>query len=253
MVRPTGGGRVIAFLGELGAWFTDPAHWTGTDSIPLRLGEHIGLSVGGLGLAMLVAFPLGLFIGHTGRGASVVVGASTIGRAIPSVAILGLAFPVTLTLGWGLGVPPTLLALMILAIPPILTNLYVGLREVDPELRDAATGSGMSGRQLLGQVEWPLALPLALAGMRTAAVTVVATATIGAILSTGGLGRYIIDGIAQQDYPKMVAGAVLVMLLAFAVEGLFAILQRRAVSPGLQRHARPGGVLATPEGRAGGG
>jgi osmoprotectant transport system permease protein len=244
---------VIDFLGQLGAWFTDPAHWTGNDSIPLRVAEHVGLSAGGLGLAMLVALPLGLFIGHTGRGAAVVVGASTIGRAIPSVAIIGLAFPVTLSLGWGLGVPPTLLALMILAIPPILTNLYVGLREVDPDLREAATGSGMSGRQLLARVEWPLALPLTLTGMRTAAVTVVATATIGAILSTGGLGRYIIDGIAQRDYAKMVAGALLVMLLAFAVEGLFALLQRRAVSPGLRRHPGPGGLLATPEGRAGGG
>jgi len=180
----------------------------------------------------------------------VVVGASTVGRAIPSVAIIGLAFPVTLSLGWGLGVPPTLLALMILAIPPILTNLYVGLREVDPELREAATGSGMSGRQLLARVEWPLALPLTLTGIRTAAVTVVATATIGAILSTGGLGRYIIDGIAQRDYPKMVAGALLVMLLAFAVEGLFALLQWRAVSPGLRRQPAPGGVLGAPEGRA---
>lgn len=244
---------MIAFLGELAAWFTDPTHWTGNDSIPLRVGEHVALSVGGLGLAVLVAIPLGLLIGHTGRGSVVVVGASTIGRAIPSVAILGLAFPVTLTLGWGLGVPPTLLALMILAIPPILTNLYIGLRDVDPELRDAATGSGMTGRQLLARVEWPLALPLALTGMRTAAVTVVATATIGAILSTGGLGRYIIDGIAQQDYPKMVAGALLVMLLAFAVEALFAVLQRRAVSTGIRSHESPGGVLASPEGRAGGG
>jgi osmoprotectant transport system permease protein len=244
---------VIAFLGELAAWFTDPAHWTGNDSIPLRVGEHIGLSVAGFALAVLVAIPLGLLIGHTGRGSAVVVGASTVGRAIPSVAILGLAFPVTLTLGWGLGVPPTLLALMILAIPPILTNLYVGLRDVDPDLRDAAAGSGMTGRQVLARVEWPLALPLALTGMRTAAVTVVATATIGAILSTGGLGRYIIDGIAQQDYPKMVAGALLVMLLAFAVEALFAVLQRRAVSAGIRSHPSPGGVLASPEGRAGGG
>lgn len=224
---------MIEFASEVLSWFLDPAHWVGRDAIWLRTAEHIGLSLGGFGLAMLVAVPLGLLIGHTGRGAAVVVGAATIGRAIPSVAILGLGFPLTLQLGWGLGVPPTLLALMILAVPPILTNLYTGLRGVDSDLRDSGRGAGMSESQLLARLEWPLALPVTLTGMRTAMVMVVATATIGAILSTGGLGRYIIDGIAQRDYPKMVAGAILVMLLAFAVEAVFSWLQRRAVSPGV--------------------
>ena len=131
-----------------------------------------------------------------------------------------------------------MIALFALAIPPIITNTYTGLREVDPELIEAARGMGMRETELLAQVELPSAMPIVLAGLRTSAVQVVATATLGAVLGTGGLGRYIIDGIKQQDDPQLFVGAVIVALLAIATELGFAALQRAAVSPGIRRSAR---------------
>jgi osmoprotectant transport system permease protein len=225
----------MEFIGEVAAWFGDPAHWAGRDGIPVRLLEHVELSGAALLAGLLIAVPIGLVIGHTGRGALVAISIANIGRALPSVGVLGMVLPLTLRAGWGLGLVPTLIALTVLAIPPVVSNLHTGLREVDRDLVEAGRGMGMSGPQLLWRVELPIALPVALAGVRTAAVQVIATATIGAILSTGGLGRYIIDGIAAQNQPKMVAGALLVMLLALASEGLFA---------GLQRAARPLGLRA---------
>jgi osmoprotectant transport system permease protein len=222
------------FLGEVAAWFADPASWTGRDAIPARVGEHIALSGVSLAAGLALALPLGLFIGHTRRWAGSVVAITNIGRAVPSVGILGLALPVTLQLGWGIGVPPTLLALSLLAIPPILVNAYVGVRDVDPDIVEAARGMGMDASQVLRRVELPLALPVILAGVRTASVQVIATATLGAILSTGGLGRFIVDGFAQQDHAKMFGGALLVMGLALASEALFALAQRAALSPGLR-------------------
>lgn len=224
----------MEFLAEVAAWFTDPANWSGRDSIPVRVAEHVTLSGVSLVAGLVVALPLGLFIGHTGRWAGAVVAISNVGRAVPSVGILGLALPLTLTLGWGIGVPPTLLALTVLAIPPIVVNAYVGIRDVDPDTVEAARGMGMRERQVLRRVELPLAVPIILAGVRTASVQVIATATLGAILSTGGLGRFIVDGFARQDYPQMFGGALLVMALALTSEVLFAVAQRRAVSPGLR-------------------
>ena len=222
------------FLAEVAGWFTDPASWSGRDAIPARVGEHLALSGVSLLAGLAIALPLGLFIGHTRRWAGAVVAITNVGRAVPSVGILGLALPITLQLGWGIGVPPTLLALTVLAIPPIVLNAYVGIRDVEPELVEAARGMGMSESQVLRRVELPIALPVILAGVRTASIQVIATATLGAILSTGGLGRYIVDGFARQDYPRMFGGALLVMTLALTSEVLFALAERAAVSPGLR-------------------
>ncbi len=228
----------MEFLREVIAWLVDPAQWSGPGSIPTRIGEHLVLSIGPLLAAVLVALPIGLYIGHTGRGGLLAVNLANVGRALPSLGILGIFLPITAGLGLGFGVPPTVIALFALAIPPIITNTYTGLREVDPELIEAARGMGMRETELLAQVELPIAMPIVLAGLRTSAVQVVATATLGAVLGTGGLGRYIIDGIKQQDDPQLFVGAVIVALLAIATELSFAALQRAAVSPGIRRSAR---------------
>jgi osmoprotectant transport system permease protein len=211
------------------AWLTDPAHWQGSDGIPIRLLEHLELCLAATALAILIALPLGLAIGHTGRGGLLVVSIANLGRAIPSLALLVAFLPIL-----GLGFRTTLVALILLAIPPIVTNAYAGIREVDRDLVEAARGMGMRPRQVLWQVELPAALPIILAGIRTAAVQVIATATLGAIIAGGGLGRYIVDGFALQDFGRLVGGALLVALLAIVTELFFAGLERLVVSPGLR-------------------
>jgi osmoprotectant transport system permease protein len=225
----------MEFLGAVMAWLTDGAHWAGNDGVPHRLLEHLLLSAAPVLVAALVALPLGLYIGHTGRGALAAVSIANIGRALPSLGIMGIALLVTAGLGLGFGEPALLIALFALAVPPMVTNAYVGLRAVDRDLVEAARGMGMRETQLLRNVELPLALPLILAGVRIAAVQVVATASLGAILATGGLGRFIIDGIANKDYPEVFVGAVLTALLAVVTELAFSAGQRAATSPGLQR------------------
>jgi osmoprotectant transport system permease protein len=211
-------------------WLTDPAQWSGPDGIPVRLGQHLWYSSLALLLATLIALPLGLFIGHTGRGAFVAVNSANAARALPTLGIL-----ILVVLGWGIGLLPVLVALVALAVPPILVNTYEGIRTVEADLKDAARGMGMTGRQVLLRVEAPVALPLILLGMRTAAIQIVSTATIAAYVALGGLGRYIFDGQQRQDYEMMVGGAVLVVMLAIATQVLFALLQRTVVSPGLRR------------------
>ena len=223
-------------LSEIVAWLSDPAHWTGPDGMLPRLGEHVALSAGCIILAGLIALPLGLYIGHTGRGATLAIGISNIGRALPTLAILGIVLTLTANLlpPYGFFLIPTVAALTALAIPPIVTNTYAGLREVDPEALEAGRGMGMREIQLLRQVEIPLAVSAILAGLRISAVQVVATATLAAVLGAGGLGRLIIDGIAQHDDAQLLMGALLVALLSIGTELAFAWLQRRAVSPGLR-------------------
>jgi osmoprotectant transport system permease protein len=229
----------MELIGEVIAWLTDPAQWTGRDAIPVRVSEHVLMSGISLLIGLAVAIPVGLVIGHTRRWSGAVVAITNVGRAVPSVGILGLAYVVTLPLVAALdlrniGTPATVIALVALAIPPIVVNTYIGVRDVDPDIVEAARGMGMSGRQILRRIEFPIALPVILAGVRTSSVQVIATATLGAILSTGGLGRYIVDGFAQLDEPQMVGGAVLVMLLVLASEALFGLAQRNAVSAGLR-------------------
>jgi osmoprotectant transport system permease protein len=219
------------------AWLLDPLHWAGADGIPTRVGEHLILSALPVAAAALVALPLGLYIGHTGRGAFLIVSIANVGRALPSLGIMGIALLFTAGLGLGFGEPALVIALFALAVPPMVTNTFAGLRSVDRDLVEAGRGMGMRELQLLAGVELPLAMPVILAGVRIAAVQVVATASLGAVIATGGLGRYIIDGIANRDYPEVFVGAVLTALLSVATELTFAALQRAVTSPGLRRAA----------------
>jgi osmoprotectant transport system permease protein len=206
----------------------DPLHWEGSFGVPARLAEHVILSAVSVGLAAMIALPIGMYIGHRRRYEFVVVSAANLGRAIPS---FGLLFLFVLLFGLGLEFPAALrpaivFALVFLAIPPILTNTYVGIQAVDPDTLEAARGMGMGERRVLLGIEMPLAAPLVMAGLRTAALQVVATATLGAVVAGGGLGRFIIDGFAAGDDAQTVAGAVLVALLAIATELSFALLER---------------------------
>jgi osmoprotectant transport system permease protein len=229
----------MEFLADVVAWFADPSHWSGRDGIPARLVEHLLLSGASLGLGLAVALPIGLLIGHTGRGALAVVSVANIGRAVPSLGLLGLAFLLLLPYGLGLGFLPSLLALAALAIPPIVTNTYAGLREVDRDLVEAARGMGMREREVLGRVELPIALPVILAGVRTSAVQVVATATLAAIIGGGTLGNLILVGLNLGQEVQIFAGAVLVAALSIATEVTFAWFQRAATSPGLRGRTLP--------------
>lgn len=203
----------MSILAKVIAWFADPAHWQGQDGIPTRLVEHLQLSAESVALGALIALPIGIGLGHLGIFGNLAIGVSNVGRAVPSFAILVIAFQV-----FGLGDTPIILALTALAIPPMVTNSYVALREVDPDIKDAARGMGYRQLAQLVRVELPLAVPLIMAGVRTSAVQVVATAALAALIAGGGFGRYIIDGLAQQDYAKEFAGAVLVAVLALATE-----------------------------------
>lgn len=222
-------------LNDLVAWFTDPAQWTGGAGIPARLGEHVYYSLLGLLLSSVVAVPLGLLTGHTGVGGFLTTSLANFARALPTIGVLFL-----IVLAAGIGIVPVLCALVALAVPPILVNTHEGVRGVEPRLRDAAVGMGMRGHQVLLRLELPVATPLILIGMRTAAVQVVATATIAAYVGVGGLGRYIVDGQARQDLTMMLGGSVLVVLLAVLTTLLFAGLRRLLVAPGL-RQAAPRG------------
>ena len=218
----------MKFLGDVASWFTAGEHWRGVDGIPHRLTEHLLMSAVVMVVALLVALPVGLGLGHLRRGGVVVVNLANVGRAIPSFALLVLAYFV-----FGIGPEPVFVALLALAVPPIVTNAYVGVAEVDPDAREVARGMGMTGGQILRRVELPLSLPLVMAGVRTAGVQVVATATLGAVIAWGGLGRYIVDGFAQRDNVKVFCGALLVAVLSIGVEMGLAFLQRLTLSPGI--------------------
>jgi osmoprotectant transport system permease protein len=215
-------------------FFGNSANWSGPDGIPARLLEHIEFSVVALAFSMIIAIPLGLLIGHTRRGAVLVVVAANAARALPT---LGLVVLIVLLVGVGT-TWPVLIPLVALAIPPILVNTYEGIRGVDEDLRDAAYGMGLRGGQVLMKVLVPVALPLILLGLRIAAIQVVATATVAAYVGLGGLGRYIIDGLATKDFPSTIGGAVLVALLALIVQVIFSLLQRVMVSPGVSQRVK---------------
>jgi osmoprotectant transport system permease protein len=224
----------MTFVMNAFRWFLDPTHYQGSDAVQTRLLEHVELSGLALLIGALVALPIGLWLGHTGRFAFVAVNIANLGRALPSLALLAFALPIAFSLGLGLGFWPTLISLVPLAIPPMLTNSYVAVRGVDRDVVEAARGVGMSDIGILVRIELPLAVPLVLAGMRTAAVNVVATATLGALVAGGGLGRYIVDGLGLQEYDRLFAGALLVALLAIIVEVMFGAVERLATSPGIQ-------------------
>jgi osmoprotectant transport system permease protein len=223
----------MTIFGDVARWFADPAHWQGSHGVPVRVLEHVELSGLAVAIALLLAVPLALYLGHTGRGGFVAINVANIGRALPSLALIGLGLAIAISLGLGLGFWPTLFALVPLAIPPIMTNTFVAIREVDRDVVDAARGMGFKESQILRSVEIPLGLPLILDGMRTASVNVVATATLGAIVAGGALGRFIVDGLALQEYDQLVAGAVLVALLAIVTEVAFGTLARASAPPGM--------------------
>ncbi len=228
------------------AWLTDPANWSGPNGIPVRLGEHVTISVLSLLIASAIALPIGLWIGHTGRASTLAVNTANIGRAIPSLAAIGLLVPITQAIDPELGfkVYPTLIAMVILAVPPILVNAYAGVSGVDRELVEAARGMGLRERQILRGVEMPIALPVIAGGLRSASVQVIATATLGAIFGFGGLGRYLVDGVAQNDDGQLFGGVFLVAALALTAEGGFALVQRLLTSPGIRRARSSEGVVS---------
>jgi osmoprotectant transport system permease protein len=236
-------------IGTILEWLGDPAHWAGEDGIPSRLLEHVWYSALALAIAALIALPVGLAIGHTGRGRFLVVNLAGAARAIPS---LGLLYLMVLWLfpklaGDAAFLVPSLIVLVVLAIPSIMSGAYAGVEGVDPAARDAAKGMGMTGLEVLRKVEVPCAMPLVFSGLRSAALQVIATATIAAVAGLGGLGRFLIDGQKVLDYAQMASGALLVAVLALLVDAVFALVQRYAVSPGLTgRSAKPGRGPTTP-------
>jgi osmoprotectant transport system permease protein len=220
------------FFSRVAEWFTDPAQWSGPTSIPIRLLEHVVTSSVSVAIAAAIALPVAMYIGHRRRFELMVISVANLGRAVPSFGLLVLfVILFGLRLAWPASIRPSIiLALVLLAIPPILTNTYVGIQGVDPDLLEASRGMGMAESQVLRRIEVPLAAPLMVAGLRIAAVQVVATATLAALVAGGGFGRYIVDGFATGDEVRIFGGAVLVALLAIVTELAFGILQR-AVTP----------------------
>jgi osmoprotectant transport system permease protein len=209
-------------------------NWWGNRGILTRLADHVRLSAAAVGAAAAIGIPPALWLAHVRRGGLLASATVNIGRAVPSLAIISLALPLSLRYGFGLGFWPTFVALVALGLPPVFTNTYAGILGVDPAVVDAARGMGMRGREVLLRVEVPNALPLALTGLRVSAVQVVATATLGAFVGFGGLGAFINEGFRQQDDGKLLTGAVAVALLAILTELTFGALQR-ALTPWIDR------------------
>ena len=238
-------------MNEVIAWFTSPATWQGQTGIPWRLAEHLGMSLISIVAATLIAMPIGLWIGHTGRGANVAINLANIGRAVPSYAVIVIILPFSLQFSrdLGLNVIPTFLAMVVLAVPPILVNTYAGLREVDRDLVEAARGMGHREHQVLASVELPLAAPVIVGGFRTAVLNVIATATIGAVLGFGGLGRFILDGRAKgvAGTGELIGGAITVAVVAVGIDLLLAMLQRLLARRADPLRSRGGGLTELPD------
>ncbi len=228
------------FLFRLVEWFADADRWSGPSGIPAKLAEHVQISAISVAIAALVALPAAMYIGHLRRFEFLVISVANIGRAIPS---FGLLFLFVILLG--IGDEAIIIAMVLLAIPPILTNAYVGIQGVDADTLEAARGMGLSERRVLTQIELPLAAPVIVAGLRTAAVQVVATATLAAFVAGGGFGDYIRLGFATGRDEETFAGALLVALLAIGTEVGFALLQR-VVAPRISTRARRTSAAPTP-------
>ncbi|MFB8087995.1 ABC transporter permease [Streptomyces sp. col6] len=213
----------MGVLGEAWTWLTTGAHWSGESGVGHRLGEHLYVSGVALALSCAIALPVALYLGHIRKGGALAVNLANVGRAVPVFAVLALFMVSPLR---NAGYIPTITALVLFAVPPLLTNAYVGMTEVDRSVTEAARGMGMSGGQLFLRVELPLAYPLIMTGLRSAAVQVVATATIAAMVGQGGLGRIITAGFNTYDTAQVVAGALLVAVLALLVEGVLVAVDR---------------------------
>ena len=234
------------------AWIFDGANWVSVDSglgIGGEIGAHLFLSVLCILIAVVVAVPVGLYIGHTGRGRSVAIVIANVVRAFPTLGLLSI-----LLLLLGLGLPPAVFVFVLLGIPPLLAGAYAGVESVDRQTIDAARAVGMTELQILARVEVPLAAPLLVGGLRSAALQIIATVTLVSQFGSDSLGAFIISGIATQDYVELVGGAVLVTVLALLVDGLLALVQRTVVPRGVSRGtggsttARGRRVLTAPTG-----
>lgn len=222
---------------NIGGWFLSPAQWSGSGGIPTQIGFHLLYTGMALGVALMIGVPLGVFIGYTGKGERLVAGIANYLRALPTLGLLVLLFialsPVLV--GQLVFVLPTIVVLVLLAVPPILTGTYTGIQNADPDAVNAARGMGYSRSQILRHVQLPCALPLLISGIRGATLQIVSTATIASYLGLEGLGRFIIDGRAQADFNQMAGGAILVAALALTLELSIIGLGRLVVSPGLKR------------------
>jgi osmoprotectant transport system permease protein len=213
------------------AWLTDPANWTGPNGIPTRTWEQVLMSLVAMAIALVVALPIALVLGHLRRGVLLATNISNVGRAVPTLGVLIILASIP---SIGVGNTAAILALAVFAIPPLMTNTFAGMASVDRDVLDAGEGMGMSPVQRLARVEIPLATPLIVAGIRTATVQVVATASLAALVGGGGLGRYVVDGFALQDTTLIIAGALLTALLAILAEGALALFERAATPAGLR-------------------
>ncbi|GAA1771234.1 ABC transporter permease [Agromyces humatus] len=211
------------------AWILDPANWSGPGSIPQRLWEHVSITALVLVIASAIALPVGAVIGHTGRGREPAVRVSGGLRALPTLGVLTL-FGIWL----GIGLAAPIIALVILAIPPLLAGAYAGFESVDRRTIDAARAVGMLESQIVGKVELPLGMPIVVGGIRSATLQIIATATLAAYVANEGLGRFIFEGLKTRDFPQMLGGSILVIILALVIDGLFAVIQRLVVPAGVR-------------------
>jgi len=238
-------------IGQIAGWFLDPANWTGATGVPVRIWEHLLIAFSAVLLAAIIGLPIGLYIGHTGRAVTVAINTANIGRAVPSFALMVAILPISLALApvlgyepaFGLRIIPIFLAMMLLAIPPILVSAYAGLRAVDRDLLEAGRGQGMTGGQILRRLELPLSISVIVGGFRTATLQVIATATIGAVLSYGGLGRFIVDGLARSEPRQIFAGAILVAMVALGVDAILAVVQRVLTPRALRQKVESGRAM----------
>jgi osmoprotectant transport system permease protein len=217
-------GGAVSDFGKLVDWLSTGAHWSGSDGAVHRIVQHLGLTAVSLAIAGAIAVPLGVWLGHIGRGGALAINVSNAARAVPTFAVL-----VLLAVGpLGLGNTAVIVSLVLFALAPMLTNSFVGVDGVDRDVRESARAMGMTGWQVLRRAELPLAMPLLMTGIRIATVQVVATATIAALIGGGGLGRLVVDGFTTQDRGMLLGGAVLVALLALLLDGVLAVAQRAA-------------------------
>lgn len=214
-------------------WLSLPTTWAGSESIPTRIGEHFLYSGLALAIAAIIAIPLGLYLGHYRTGGVIVLATANSIRALPTLGLLTLVVILA-----GVGLVPPLIALVILAIPPMLVNAYEGIQAVDPVVADAAKGVGMKGREVLWGVELPVAIPIILLGVRLAAIQVISAATIAAYVGLGGLGRYIFDGMGRREFGQVAGGSLIIALCAIGVEVLFLVLTWILTSPGVRQRRR---------------
>jgi osmoprotectant transport system permease protein len=223
----------MSFFSFAAQWLSVSAHWSGSNGVPARLLEQVEYTVLAMVIAAAIGLPIGVLIGHTGRGGFTLISVANIWRSLPTLGLLVLSFMESGGASWAWLIP-----LVALAIPPIMVTTYEGVLGVDADLKDAARGMGMTSGQVLFKVEVPVAMPLILLGLRTASIQVVATATIAAYISLGGFGRYIMDGLATDNYPLVAAGAACVVVLALVVQFAFTGVSRVTVSAGLREQAR---------------